>query len=262
MFHAGVLCGETTFEAKPGRAFLHVLRQGAIEVRQRTVDGSVAGFRVEVPTLLFYPRPHHHVFVNPPRDGSDFICATLDFDGGDRNPIMSALPPCISVPLVEIDGLQPTLDILFSETDRRRCGSRLIADRLFEVVLVQLLRWIVDHPGRVGVTSGLIAGLSDPRLARTLVALHRAPQDDWSLAMMAAVAGMSRSAFAEAFKSVTGTTAAAYLTDWRLTLASSMVRAGHPIKQIAAELGFSSPSSLSKAFRQRLGVAPREWGRS
>lgn len=70
---------------------------------------------------------------------------------------------------------------------------------------------------------------------------------------------MSRSAFAESFKTVTGTTLAAYLSDWRLTLAASMLGAGQPVKQIAADLGFASASSLSKAFKQRVGVGPRKW---
>ena len=92
-----------------------------------------------------------------------------------------------------------------------------------------------------------------------LVALHATPQDDWTLVRMAAVAGMSRSAFAESFKSVTGTTPSAYLTDWRLTVASTLLRAGQPQKLVAAELGFSTASSLSRAFKQRFGAAPRAW---
>ena len=259
LFHAGALCGVTPFEARPGRAFLHVLRRGAMEVRHPGRGGSGRQWRVDEPTLLLYPRPLHHVFVNPPRDGSDFTCATLDFDGGERNPIVGALPDVVQVPLAEVDGLQPALDLLFAEADRRRCGSRVLVDRMFEVVLIQLLRWIVDHPGRVGISGGLIAGLSDARLARALVGLHRAPQDAWSLSTMAGVAGMSRSAFAAAFKAATGTTPAAYLTDWRLTLASSLMRSGRPVKLVAAETGFASASSLSKAFRQRLGASPRQW---
>ncbi|MCY1526890.1 RCS-specific HTH-type transcriptional activator RclR [compost metagenome] len=70
---------------------------------------------------------------------------------------------------------------------------------------------------------------------------------------------MSRSAFAAAFKEATGTTPAAYLTDWRLSLAASMMRTGRPVKQVAAELGFASASALSKAFRQRVGMSPRLW---
>jgi AraC-like DNA-binding protein len=201
----------------------------------------------------------HHEFVNPPRDGSDFTCAALDFDGGERNPIVQSLPSVVRIPLDAVEGLRPALDLLFAEADQVRCGSRLLADRLFEVVLIQLLRWILDHPEEVGVTSGLVMGLSDPRLARALVALHRSPYEDWSLARMAAMAGMSRSAFAAAFKDATGATPAAYLTDWRLSLAASMMRSGRAVKLVAAELGFASASSLSKAFRQRMGVSPREW---
>ena len=72
---------------------------------------------------------------------------------------------------------------------------------------------VIDHSQPLGLSSGLIAGLSDPRLARSLVALHNMPQEDWSLARMASVPGVSRSGFAEAFKAATGTTPAAYLTD-------------------------------------------------
>lgn len=259
LFHTGALCGTHTFEARPGRGFLHVLRRGEMEVRHPGGQAVQTSLRLTEPTLLFYPAPLHHVFINPPREGSDFTCATLDFDGGARNPVVNALPPLLCVPLHEVDGLQPALDLLFSETDRMRCGSQLLADRLFEVVLIQLLRWIVDHPQQAGIARGLITGLADPRLARALVALHRAPGDAWPLARMAATAGMSRSAFAQAFKDATGTTPAAYLTDWRLTLAAAMIRSGQPIKRVAIELGFAGASSLSKASRQRLGTSPRQW---
>ena len=38
-----------------------------------------------------------------------------------------------------------------------------------------------------------------------------------------------------------------------------MLRSGQPAKLIAAELGFASTSSLSKAFKQRFSIGPREW---
>lgn len=259
LFHSGALCGTTTFEALPGRAFLHVLRRGSMEVRHPSRSGLQRKLVVAEPTLLLYPRPIEHVFINPPREGSDFSCATLDFDGGERNPLVSALPALIRVPLRDIEGLQPALDLLFAETDRVRCGSRLLADRLFEVVLIQLLRWLIDHPQQVGITRGLIVGLSDTRLAKALIALHRSPAQEWSLPRMAEEAGMSRSTFAASFKDATGTTPAEYLSAWRLTLAMSQLRSGQPVKRIAAELGYASASSLSKAFKQRFGTAPREW---
>ncbi len=259
LFHAGPLCGRTSFECQPDRAFLHVLRRGRLQIEHPQGGPALKRVVVDTPTLVLYPRAVHHTFVNPPREGSDFTCATLHFAGGDRNPIVAALPPLLLVPLDATPGLRPALDLLFAETDRMRCGSRLLADRLFEVVLIQLLRWILDHPQAVGVSSGLVMALNHPRLARALVALHAAPQDDWPLARMAAEAGMSRSAFAETFKTITGTTPAAYVTDWKLTVASTLLRAGQPQKLVAAELGFATASSLSRAFKQRFAASPRKW---
>lgn len=260
LFHQGPLCGISRFPAEPGRGFLHVMRRGELELRHGAKQSELPRcLRVTEPTLLFYPRPLAHQFRNPPEDGSDFVCAELEFDGGALNPLVRALPPLVVLPLARVEGLGLSLQLLFSETERLRCGQRLLADRLFEVVLIQLLRWLIDHPAEAGVQPGLITGLADPRLARALVALHEAPGEAWSLAAMAGRAGMSRSAFAAHFKAVLAQTPAHYLADWRLTLAQSRLRQGRPVKQIADELGYASASALSRLFSQRLGRSPRQW---
>jgi len=258
LFHSGPLCGHQVFDAKPGRGFLHVLRRGEIELLHGQGPHRARTHLCE-PTLLLFPRAVHHEFVNPPVDGSDFTCATLDFDGGARNPIVQSLPDLIALPLGKIDGLEATLDLLFAESDQVRCGSRLLVNRLFEVVLIQVLRWILDHPEDAHVSQGMMMGLSDPRLAKALIAVHQAPDADWTLERMAASAGMSRSAFAAAFKAATGTTPAAYSLDWKLNVATSLLRAGRSVKQVALDLGFADAPSLSRAFRRRTGSSPREW---
>lgn len=259
LFHTGPLCDRIRYEALPGRAFLHVLRRGTLAVHHAREPGVPPVIELHEPAVLLYARPLFHEFVHPAHESADFTCAVLDFDGGEHNPIVQALPPLVCVPLARIDGLQAALDLLFAEMDRVRCGSRVLADRLLEVVCIQLLRWILDHSGEVGITAGMIAGLSDARLARSIVAMHREPAQAWSLDALAAQAAMSRSAFADAFKRVTGVTPARYLTDWRLTLAASLLRDGDPLKHIAEAIGFAGPASLSKAFKQRFGVGPREW---
>lgn len=259
LFHAGPLCGITPFEAVPGRGFLHVMRRGRVEVTHPAGAGIGRRLTITEPSLLFYPRALTHRFHNPPVEGSDFTCATLDFDGGENNPLVRALPPLIVLPLARVDGLDAALGLLFAETERVRCGQRVLADRLFEVVLIQLLRWLVDHPREAGVTGGLVAALADPRLARALSALHAQPGQAWTLAQMAAEAGMSRSAFAVAFRDQVGSTPAAYLAQWRIALAQTRLRAGEPVKLIAHTLGYANASALSRAFTQVAGCSPRAW---
>ena len=259
LHHAGALCGLSHFDAGEGHGYLHVLRRGRLEVSHPGARDVPASLRFDEPALLFYPRPFTHRFHNPPVEGSDFTCARLCFDGGAENPLARALPPLVALPLARVPGLALALDLLFAETDRVRCGQRLLANRLFEVVVLQLLRWLLDHPQEAGVQPGLITGLSNPRLAAALVAMHDAPGESWSLERMAGCAGMSRTAFATTFRAVVGQTPADYLAGWRMALAQSRLRAGQPIKALAQELGYANPSALSRAFTAKVGMAPRDW---
>lgn len=257
LFHAGALCGVTHFDARPGRGFLHVIRRGEMAVRHAAATGLVEQLWVREPSLVFYPRPLAHDFHNAPTEGADFVCATLDFDAG--HPLVQALPPLVVLPLAAVDDISATLGLLFGEAERVRCGQRLLADRLFEVLLLQLLRWMLDQR-ETPLPLGLMRGLADPRLARALTALHARPGAAWTLASMAAEAGMSRSRFAEAFREALGQTPADYLADWRLGIARGELRAGKPLKALAAELGYANASALSRLFAQRHGgMSPRAW---
>jgi AraC-like DNA-binding protein len=257
LFHAGPLCGVTRFAAEPGRGFLHVLRQGRMALTHQAGSGAPRRLQFDEPTLLFYPRPLAHQFHTAPAQGADFVCATLDFDGGALHPLARALPPVVALPLREVPGLAHTLALLFGETEQLRCGHRLLADRLFEVLLLQLLRWLLDHP--CDMPTGLLTGLAHPKLARALVAMHEAPGDAWTLDSLAGRAGMSRSAFAAAFKAQVGQAPAEYLLAWRVALAQGLLRQGTPVKAVAGQLGYASAASMSRAFSASMGLSPRAW---
>lgn len=145
----------TTFAGQPGRGFLHVLRDGEMEVTYRRTGGQLAQTVIDKPSLLFYPRQLDHAFHNAPTEGSDFACATLDFDGGDNHPLVRTLPSVIVLPLEEVDSLGPALDLLFAEIDNVSCGIRVLADRPFEVVVIQRLRWMVEHAAELALQAGL-----------------------------------------------------------------------------------------------------------
>lgn len=257
--YSGTMCGLQRFDASAPHGYLHVLRHGSLSLTHPGESDLPQRLELREPTLLFYPRPARHWFHNPPRDGPDFTCALVEFDGGPLNPLARALPRLIALPLAQVEGLDAALALLFAETERVRCGQRLLADRLFEVVLIQLLRWLLDHPGLAGIQSGLIMGLSEPRLARALVAMHEHPSQAWPVERMAACAGMSRTAYANTFRQVLGQTPAEYLADMRVALAQAGLRDGRPMTLLADELGYANASALSRVFAARTGRSPRAW---
>ncbi|MGK8509453.1 AraC family transcriptional regulator [Nocardia asiatica] len=259
LLHTGPLCGVTRFGAGEGRGFLHLIRSGELVVEHRAPSGDLRKLVITEPSVLFYPRPLAHDFYNEPTRESDFACATVEFEGGVQHPLARALPPVVVVALAQVDGLDDALDLLFGEIDRHRCGHRVVADRLFEVVLLQLLRWMLDNPESIAMPPGLLTGIADPQLARALIAVHESPGAGWTLETMARHAAMSRSAFAARFREVVGQTPLEYLTGWRLALAQLRLKSGHPLKAIAEELGYANTSALSRVFSQKVGQSPTAW---
>lgn len=202
-FHLGPLCDIRRFEALPGRGFLHILRAGTLVV----TDGPATTTRVVAePSVLFYPRPHEHVFHARSDLAVDLACATLEFDGGGEHPLVRALPDVITVPIADVPGLDLSLELLFDEIDQFRCGHRHVIDRLFEITLLKLIRWMLDHPSDLGLPPGLFGGLADPQIARALARMHEEPGHPWTLDALGASATMSRSAFAARFRELVGTT--------------------------------------------------------
>lgn len=253
VFHAGALCGINALDGEGDAGQLHLVRRGPVDVFHG--DGG-APLRIEAPSLLLYPRPMAHRFVTDPERGADMVCANLRFEGGPQNPIGAALPAFLCLPLEALEGSSEVLALLFEEAFTQRCGRHALINRLFEVVMIQILRQRMESGD---VQGGMLAGLSHPRLRNALVAMHESPGKDWSLDDLAAAAGMSRTVFATGFREVVGITPGHYLQGWRVGLAQHALRQGRPLKVVAADVGYGSEAALSRAFKAYSGLSPREW---
>lgn len=252
VFHAGPLCGISSFEERNATGHVHLLRQGAL----RLTDAQGRHTVVAEPSVLLFPRAATHRLEACDPQGAELVCASVDFGAGDENPLLRALPASLVVPLARLRGLDLTQQLLFAEALNRRCGHEAVVDRLTEVLLVQLLRYAIEQQL---VDGGLMAGLADPRLHRALAAVHADPGRAWTLASMAAEAGMSRARFAAHFLRCVGVPPGEYLTMWRLGLARSLLRRGLSLKQVAGDVGYANASAFGRVFARRLGSSPGAW---
>ncbi|MBC8050412.1 MAG: helix-turn-helix transcriptional regulator [Chitinophagales bacterium] len=82
--------------------------------------------------------------------------------------------------------------------------------------------------------------------------------EDISLEMLAAQTGLGEFAFLRAFKASTGETPHQFVLRARIERAKTLlVASGAPVTEIALDVGFSSHSHFSAAFRRSVGVSPR-----
>jgi AraC-like DNA-binding protein len=251
MFYSGRLCGiSPSLDAQAGH--LHVLRKGTLTVTHPNARQLV----LDTPSILFFPRPHQHRVQGSEEQGAELVCATVEFGVGMLNPLIASFPEPFVVPLDALPELAPALDLLFSEASSEFPGRQTALDRLFEYVLVLLIRSAIN--ARL-VDSGVLLGLADERLGKAIEGMHKHPETAWSLEQLAQRAGMSRARFAAHFREVVGMTPFDYLTNWRLGVAQTMLRKGNSLKLIASAVGYANSTALTRVFTQRLGMSPSEW---
>jgi AraC-like DNA-binding protein len=251
MFYSGRLCGVSpNLEEQAG--YLHVLRKGTLTVTHPNARELV----IDSPSILFFPRPHQHRVHGSEEEGAELVCATVKFGVGMMNPLVASFPEPFVVPLDSLPELAPALELLFSEANSEFTGRQTALDRLFEYVLVLLIRSALK--ARL-VESGVLLGLADERLGNAIEAMHKHPETAWSLEQLAQCAGMSRARFAAHFHRVVGMTPFDYLTNWRLGIAQTMLRKDNSLKLIASAVGYANATALTRVFTQRVGISPSEW---
>lgn len=122
-----------------------------------------------------------------------------------------------------------------------------------------LLRLICEvSTPRPGALEQIQAG---KRLEPLLEHLNAHLADPISVPQMAAIAQMSVSRFHAFFKARLASGPMEYLTHLRLKRAAALfTQAGNPlVKEVAAATGFATASHLSREFKRRYGVSPREF---
>lgn len=97
----------------------------------------------------------------------------------------------------------------------------------------------------------------DPRVAQALARMEARIDAPEPAAATANAVGVSPRRLETLFRTALGTTPAAHALDLRLQAARRMLTdTRHPVAEVALRTGFSSPSTLSRAFRARFGQPP------
>lgn len=200
-----------------------------------------------------------------PKGDADFrmLGGAFQIEQVNASLLLALLPRLIHVRAAESDTgrLARITDLIMEECAADRPGREMVIERLLEVMLVECLRG--PGIGQDPLPAGLLAGIRDQALAVVLRAMHADVAAGWTVAGLAKLAGMSRSAFAARFSETLGCAPMEYLSRWRMTLAQDALSlGGKSLDRLAEEIGYESASAFSTAFRRRVGCSPGMFARS
>ena len=179
------------------------------------------------------------------------------FDSPDAKLLVSLLPAVMHVRGVE--RLTVLVRLVADEASERRAGRELVLTRLVELLLIEALRSTVGED----TPPGLLRGLADARLAPALRQIHGHFARAWTVAQLARIAALSRSAFFDRFTRAVGLPPMEYLLDWRMAVAKDLLRRREfGLAEVAGRVGYGSASSFSTAFRRHVGEPPGQFARA
>ena len=194
----------------------------------------------------------------------DFVAlgGSFAFERVNAPLLLSLLPGRIHIPASagKATRFGSLIDLLTEESADNNPGRDLFLQRMLEALLIEALRW--QGVGKDEAAAGFLSGMRDPAIARALQAIHGDVRAGWTVAGLASISGMSRSAFSGRFRALMGCAPIEYLARWRMALAKEALASGaKSLDRIAEEIGYESASAFSTAFRKRLGCPPGRFAR-
>ena len=214
------------------------------------------------PIPVAYHGAAEHAGANPaPGAHTNLVCGFLGCDLRPFNPLIATLPRLLHVPDNGEGGwVAQLMQQAVSASQTKRPGSEAVLERMSEMMFADAVRRYVESlPGE---STGWLAGLRDRHVGRALALLHGEPARDWRIEALADAVALSRSAFYDRFVRLIGQPPMQYLAQWRMQVASNLLRQSHaPVASIALDVGYESEAAFSRAFKRAVGMPPAAWRR-
>ncbi|MBV9100413.1 MAG: AraC family transcriptional regulator [Candidatus Dormibacteraeota bacterium] len=256
----------------------HLLTSGGAWLE---VEGQEGGIRLHAGDLIVLPHGDGHqlrdsptsrilwlddiLAATPPVNGrlkhggdgerAQLVCGGFAIDQVPARPLLETLPRVIHLRGNEgsaPEWLAGLIRMISVEMASSGPGAEAVVTRLSDALLAQALRAHL-----LGTEQPSTSPLRDPQVARALRLMRERPEESWSVPALAAAVGLSRSAFAQRFRSATGETPMRSLTRYRLSRAAEYLRTSEAgVREIALRTGYDSEVSISKAFRRQYGTSP------
>ena len=193
---------------------------------------------------------------NDPNGPCMFLNGTYELPSQVTGRLLDAVPGLVVLRAGE--WAVPGVALLAEEFGRHAPGQDVVLDRLVDLVLITSLRaWFARDEGSA---PRWWAAHDDPVVGDALTLMHDRPDEPWTLESLAAQIAVSRATLARRFTRLLGQPPMAYLAEWRLSMAATLLRdTTDNVETIGRRVGYANPFAFSTAFKRRYGQAPRSF---
>ena len=186
------------------------------------------------------------------------LCGVFGLGALESSPLVGALPSVAHIPSGESETLDALVSVLSSEVALPQPGSGFAVGRILELLCSEALRHVAANSDET--QSNWLRALADPAVQVVMAAVHRDPGDEWTVRRLAAVASLSPSRLTVRFRTSLGESPMSYVGRWRMIVAARLLSdTDVQVQQVAAQVGYSSQPSFSRAFQRSYGLAPRDY---
>lgn len=187
----------------------------------------------------------------------ELVCGHFGFNEEIVHPLIESLPPLIHIKAREQQDytwLDVVLRQMGEESRAGLPGYQEVLRRLSEILFIKVLRAFLEEGSD---SPRFLTGLVDPQLRRALDVIHADPSLDWTVERLAEIAGLSRTIFADRFRTKLGVTPMRYVADWRLHKARALLaKPALTVGEVSRAVGYDSEAAFNRAFSQRFGKTP------
>ncbi|MFZ3561561.1 cupin domain-containing protein [Streptomyces sp. BH055] len=190
---------------------------------------------------------------------TEVIVLHYEQDPEVRTPVLTSLARPTHVTAGQNAQFGRTVELLAAELAQPQIGTTAAINSIVDLLLVQFVRaWLARHPQER--SGSWLGAMRDPVVRDALARVHAQPGHTWTTQTLAAATSVSRATLSRRFRSALGQTPGAYVTQWRMDLASVRLRdTDEPVESISGAVGYASPHAFSRAFRRARGAAPGEY---
>ncbi|PHR95090.1 MAG: hypothetical protein COA80_11410 [Leeuwenhoekiella sp.] len=272
-FQSG-LCGDWTLIAEePEKAALHLVTEGncwfgfpsdhssVTELHSGDVifvNQGISHFisRSPIPTPMKADQIAN--FCQPKHEQHGIVCYDINSPSATTDTVFRLLPPWVILSHHnQAQSMQSLITMIRDETKQGKPGAHVIAQRLSDVLAVQLLREVISSHSEL---TGPLAALQDRQLRGLVLAIIDEPGGDWCVETMSKQAFLSPSAFADRCHKQTGMAPKKLVDQLRLQRARMLLKNTQlPLELIAEQLGYQSATAFSRFFKRYEGVSANSY---